>query len=259
MLLTVRMAFDFAAAYDELNPDDRDHLCYAALADERGATRVLDLGCGTGRLTRALAARGRTAVGIDPDPAMLRVARSGPGGEHVDWRRGFSDRADTCSADFAVMSGHVAQVFTDDAAWLRALRDLHRALVADGVLAFESRHPAARAWERWTRAATLRTVDTPDGPVEFWHETAWVSLPLVAYDTVTRDPRTGEDDVHRAVLAFRDAAALELSLGTAGFTVSHRYGDWTRAPLTDDSPEIILVARRGAGPEVGDGADLGSA
>jgi SAM-dependent methyltransferase len=185
MLLTVRMALDFAAAYDDLNPDDQDHLCYATLADELGATRVLDLGCGTGRLTRALAARGRTAVGIDPDPAMLRVARRRPGGEHVDWRLGFSDRADTGSADF-------------------------------------------------TR------------PVEFWHETAWVSLPLVAYDTFTRGPRTGQDDVHREVLAFRDAAALGLSLETAGFTVSQRYGDWQRTPLTTDSPEIILVARRPA-------------
>ncbi|HET6481174.1 MAG TPA: class I SAM-dependent methyltransferase [Actinoplanes sp.] len=238
------MALDFAAAYDELNPADHDYRFYAALADELHATRVIDLGCGTGTLTRLLAGQGRAAVGIDPDPEMLRVAKEKPGGEHVDWRLGFSDRAGTSSADFAVMSGHVAQVFRDDDAWSDALQHLHRALVPHAVLAFESRNPDARTWQRWTRQATLRTVDTPEGPVEFWHETAWVSLPLVAYDTLTRNLNTGEETCDRDVLAFRAPSALARSLETAGFTVAGQYGDWQREPLTADSPEIILVAHR---------------
>ncbi|WP_432967345.1 class I SAM-dependent methyltransferase [Dactylosporangium sp. CA-233914] len=238
------MVLDFAAAYDQLNPDDDDYRFYAALADELGVTRVIDLGCGTGTLTRLLASRGRAAVGIDPDPDMIRVARQRSGGEHVDWRLGFSDCADTGSADFAVMSGHVAQVFRDDDAWSRTLRDLHRALLPNGTLTFESRNPGAHAWEQWTRQATLRTLDTVEGPVEFWHETAWVSLPLVAYDTFTRNPRTGEQAANRDILAFRDVPVLVDSLETAGFSVSHQYGDWQRTPLSPGSREIILVAHR---------------
>ena len=238
------MAWDFAAAYDELNADDDDYRFYAALADELRATRALDLGCGTGTLTRLLAAGGRAAVGIDPDPQMLRVARERPGAEQVDWRLGGSERADTGAADFAVMTGHVAQVFRSDEAWSGVLADLHRALVPGGTLAFESRNPAARAWERWTRQQTLRTLSRPDGPVEFWHETASVSLPLVGYDTFTRHQRTGEEEVTRDVLAFREASTLARSLTDAGFSIADRYGDWQRSPLTAGSPEIILVARR---------------
>lgn len=37
--------------------------------------RVLDLGCGTGHLTAALAARGARVVGLDNDPAMIEYAR----------------------------------------------------------------------------------------------------------------------------------------------------------------------------------------
>src|SRR5204862_7408313 len=37
--------------------------------------RIADLGCGTGISTRLLAARGRDVVGIDPNDAMLDVAR----------------------------------------------------------------------------------------------------------------------------------------------------------------------------------------
>jgi hypothetical protein len=112
------------------------------------------------------------------------------------------------------------------------------------ALAFESRNPAAKAWERRTRDATLRTLDTPEGPIEFWHETAWVSLQLVAYDTFTRNLRTGEEESNRDVLAFRDASSLVGSLDRAGLTVLHQYGDWQRQPLTTEAPEIILIAQR---------------
>ncbi len=51
----------------------------AGLAAERGATTIVDLGCGTGMLTRALAAQGYRMMGIDPAPTMLAVARRRPG------------------------------------------------------------------------------------------------------------------------------------------------------------------------------------
>jgi len=142
------------------------------------------------------------------------------------------------------MSGHVAQVFRADAAWTAALHDLHRALVPNGTLAFESRNPTVRGWERWTRQTTLRTLDTPEGSVEFWHETAWVSLPLVAYDTFTRNLETHDETSNRDVLAFRDLPSLIHSLEATGFSVLCQYGDWQRIPLAPESPEIILVARR---------------
>ena len=171
---------------------------------------------------------------------MLRAARSKPSA--VDWRLGRSDSTPAACADFAVMSGHVAQIFHDS--WASTLDDLHRAVVPGGTLAFESRNPAFRGWERWTRRSTLRTVDTPAGPVEFWHETAWVSLPLVAYDTITRNLRTGEEESDRDVLSFRDEETLASSLEAAGFEVTRRYGNWQSAPVAPDLPELIFVARR---------------
>lgn len=46
--------------------------------------RVLDAGCGTGRVAIRLAERGVTVVGVDADPSMLDVARDlAP---HLDWR-----------------------------------------------------------------------------------------------------------------------------------------------------------------------------
>jgi SAM-dependent methyltransferase len=242
--LTARVSFDFQAAYDELNPGDYDYRFYAGLAASASVSCAVDLGCGTGTLARMIASRGTRVVGVDPDPEMLRVARSKDPEGRVDWRLGYSEVLDPESAEFAVMSGHVAQVFVEDDAWLAALRDLHRTLVPGGLLAFESRNPGARAWEAWTRGLTLRTVDTPEGAVEFWHETAIVDLPQVSYDTLTRNLRTGAATTNRDVLAFRDERTLRASLTQAGFEVDHVYGDWNRTAPAIASPDLIVIARK---------------
>lgn len=46
------------------------------LLQEFGGSRVLDAGCGTGRVAIELAARGMETVGLDADEAMLTTARA---------------------------------------------------------------------------------------------------------------------------------------------------------------------------------------
>jgi SAM-dependent methyltransferase len=46
------------------------------LLRESGGTRVLDAGCGTGRVAIELADRGFSVVGVDVDPGMLSAART---------------------------------------------------------------------------------------------------------------------------------------------------------------------------------------
>lgn len=45
------------------------------LLDPQPGERILDLGCGTGQLTEAIAERGATVIGIDADPAMIAEAQ----------------------------------------------------------------------------------------------------------------------------------------------------------------------------------------
>ncbi|MEV4056509.1 class I SAM-dependent methyltransferase [Amycolatopsis sp. NPDC049688] len=62
-----------------------------ALAAAFALTRddvVLDLGCGTGQLTRVLAPRAGAVLGMDPEPAMLAQARQATAEPNVTWLLG---------------------------------------------------------------------------------------------------------------------------------------------------------------------------
>jgi SAM-dependent methyltransferase len=70
-----------AASYDRLRPADAAwHELFAVLVEEGALAggRVLDVGCGTGQLTRALAQLGARAWGVDPSEEMLARARAHP-------------------------------------------------------------------------------------------------------------------------------------------------------------------------------------
>lgn len=233
------------ALYDHDNPRGTDTDFYLQLAADLDASRILDLGCGTGLLTRELAATtGRQVIGVDPAPAMLAVARRHPDAERVQWIEGDASALGTPEADLVVMTGNVAQIFLDDDEWAATLRAIHAALRPGGHLAFESRNPEDRAWERWNRDATYERIDSPFGPMECWLELVSVGTDRVRFEGHNVFTATGEVVVASSELRFRGKAEVTASLVTAGFTVEQVHGDWERGPLTSASREIVFLARR---------------
>ena len=232
------------ALYDIENSCGADTDFYQGLAAELDAHRILDLGCGTGLLTRELATPGRQVVGVDPAPAMLAVARRQPGTERVRWVEGDARALETHEADLLVMTGNVAQVFLDDADWRTTLAAIHAALRPGGYLAFESRNPDDRAWERWNRAATYEQFDSPNGPMKSWLELVRVGDGRVSFEGHNIFLSTGEVVVAKSELRFRSLEELTDTLTDARFTVEHVYGDWKKGPLLSTSRVMIFVARR---------------
>jgi SAM-dependent methyltransferase len=237
------------ALYDALNPAGPDTAFYLQLA--QGAARVADLGCGTGLLACALAQQGHRVTGIDPSPEMLRVARKRPHAEEVTWIEGDAKAlAFTGPMDLVLMTGHVAQIFLDDDALLETLRAARYALRNGGRIAFDSRDPAAQAWERWTKAESARRIDVARvGGVDVWHERDATPDPQdassggrVRFDTHYRFESTGETLVAASELRFRDQDELADLLTKAGFGTVEWYGDWDRSGVSAASRELIAVA-----------------
>jgi SAM-dependent methyltransferase len=132
-----------------------------------GAQLVVELGAGTGKLTRAVAALGVRVVAVEPDPRMLAVLR-GLGLEGVE---GSAEEIpfDDGVAD-AVVAGSSLHWFELAA----ALREIHRVLRPDGRFAFgwnhrDDRHPAIAAMSETVYAAQGRL------PGPRWRSRDWAA------------------------------------------------------------------------------------
>ncbi|MFG3705256.1 class I SAM-dependent methyltransferase [Micromonospora sp. NPDC047670] len=238
--------------YDAECPWARDDDWFLALVDETPAVRVLDLGCGTGRLALGVAAAGHTVTGVDPAGPSLAAARARPGADRVTWIEGTSAALPGRSFDVAVMTSHVAQFFVDDAEWARTLADLARALVPGGRLAFDSRDPADRRWERWNPVDSRRLITLPDGDVvRAWTEVTAVAGGVVGY-THHYLFADGEELLSSATLRFRTEEELRVSLRAAGFTVERVSGGWGGEPVGRGDGEFLVVARRTSTPGTDD-------
>jgi SAM-dependent methyltransferase len=231
---------DLVGLYDLDNPGGEDHAYYRALADELDARSIIDLGCGTGLLTRSLAKPGRTVVGIDPSRTMLDHARRQPGAGSVTWVQGDAAAlAPTGTADLAICTGNaIMHISPEDLP--AALTSLARALRPGGTLGFETRNPAYREWERWTPEATYGERDTAAGRLREWLEVTEVAKGRVVFDAHNVFP-DGEHRVYTSVLFFRTAKEFETALDSAGFTAVAVSGDWHGAPVEERS--VILVFR----------------
>ncbi|MBK8903423.1 MAG: class I SAM-dependent methyltransferase [Anaerolineaceae bacterium] len=230
--------------YDIENPHGPDFDFYLQLASELKAQRILDLGCGTGLLTRQLAVAGRQVTGVDPSSAMLAYARRQPGAERVRWIEGDSSALGTPAADLVLMTSNVAQVFLDDAEWAATQRHIHAALRPGGHLAFESRNPADRGWERWNPETTFARLETPHGPMETWLAVVGVGNGRVHFQGHNLFKNTGEDLIVTSTLRFRSHAEISASLREAGFAIEQVYGTWEREAFEETSRMMIFVARR---------------
>lgn len=233
------------AVYDIENAGRDDVEFYLALAAELGAHDVADLGCGTGVLAVELAERGHRVTGVDPSAAMLGVARQRHDAALVSWVHGEAATLEPATADLAVMTGHVAQVFLSDHEWSVTVRNLWQAIRPGGHLAFESRNPEAAAWTAWNKDESRSTFTTRAGEsFESWVDVTSIGPGLVAFDGHTVFTATGEHLVSASTLRFRTRDELQASLSDAGFEVRVVYGDWHRGPATLQSAELIVVARR---------------
>ncbi|MBO3744154.1 methyltransferase domain-containing protein [Actinoplanes flavus] len=175
-----RAAAGAPAAFTARHPDgdvlhfDPAAWCQDSIAGDEGLLArctgpTLDIGCGPGRLTRALAATGRPALGIDISAAAVRLARRR---EAVALRRDIFGPVPGAGRwrHLLLADGNIG-IGGDPRRLLDRCRQL---LAADGRLHAELAPPGTTAWSGTT------TVHTPDGDDEL----PWARLPLDALPAV---------------------------------------------------------------------------
>lgn len=136
--------------------------------------RVLDAGCGTGRIAIELARRGLAVVGVDLDVVMLAQARANA--PHLDWRLGdLASIALDYPFDAVLLAGNV-MVYLTPGTEAATIANMARHLKPDGlvVAAFELPAPSwskltLKAYDQQAAAAGLTRIER----WSTWSQNTW--------------------------------------------------------------------------------------
>ena len=247
-----------ARLYDVF-PFEEDLPLYLELAAAEGG-RVLEPGCGTGRVLIPLARAGHQVTGLDASPHMLAVAREklASAGPAVAARVRLVE-ADMRSFDlgerfdFAVIAVRSFAYLLARSDQQEALSGVAAHLRPGGLLALDLLHPSP-AWllePPGSLRQDLAQYD-PEHGMTLVRTEAVVSTDLAAQVRVIRSAYevvAGDGSVTKRFVEwpFRFTYRFEAEhlLERAGFEIEAVYGGYQHEPFTTDSRVMLLLARRG--------------
>jgi SAM-dependent methyltransferase len=217
---------------------------------------VLELGCGTGRLTFPLGRAGVRVVGVDRSAAMLararqrlrRARRTGVQLVRADirqlpFRRPFA----MAMAPYGVLQSLLRE--SDLRATLEAV---HRAL-APGATFGVDLVADLPAWQEYRRRVSLKGWR---GPRSDAHVTLVETVRqdrarrLTIFDQEFTERRGSRRQVHRFSLTFRTLSVPQMArrLERAGFEVTALLGDYAGGPWDPRAEVWMILARKRAAP-----------
>jgi SAM-dependent methyltransferase len=263
-------AYADAENYDVLENDDGIAF-YTALAQETGGP-VLEIACGTGRVTIPIARLGLAVTGLDVVPEMLDQARPKSADLPIRWVEADGRDFDLGQRFRLIfLTGNAFQQFLTNADQDGLLRCAHAHLHPDGLFAFETRNPVwstpstrddldARIEQSRQNGGFFALLETRDEEFPWQTYTATDGREIRESLTQTYDPLTqilrltfyerwteGNEErtkIGYESLRFNFPQELDALLTHHGFTIIRQYGDWTLEPLTPTSRSIIVVCRK---------------
>ena len=247
----------WADIYDSIYAYVREDIPFYVREAARSGGPVLELGCGTGRVTLPIAQSGVDVAGLDNSEGMLEKARSKArlleDGHirmelHVGDMRDFSlDR--TFSLIIIPFRGFLALLSVEDR--VRCLTSIRDHLEPDGRLIFNVFVPDPQMLvEDEDAAFHLRDVTDPDtGRTSVvWQQTRVDTFNQVLSVRLIVDEIDGEGTVGKRFYRdyqIRYAHRFEILhlLERCGYEVVDLYGDFDYSPFDEESGEMVWVAK----------------
>lgn len=232
---------------------------YCAAARQYGGP-VLELGCGTGRITLAIAEAGHHIVGLDISERMLERAR----GKRATLRREARERVHLVQGDMTqfdlgekfrtvLIPFRPFQHLLETEEQMACLNCVRTHLARDGrlILDFFQTDPERMHDPMFQKESQLVEYDLPGGRhVALSERVAAFHRGLQRNDVemifrVTHADGKQERLVMAWTLRYFFRYEVEHLLARCGFQLETVYGNFDRSPLGDTSPEMIFVAKAG--------------
>jgi SAM-dependent methyltransferase len=244
--------YDVPELYDLMFPPGPAEAFYRGVAGEVAVPvggAVLELACGSGRLTLPLARDGHAVVGLDQSEAMLTAARdkaraAGVGVELIagDMRDFALGRA--FSLVMVAQNSLLHLLTTDDL--VRCLRRVREHLAPGGRFAFDVFVPSPRllAREAGKRYEIGRYLHPTRGELLLEETVEWNMAAQVNRATWYVSTAAARD-VFVVPLHLRAIFPQELPLllAAAGLTLESRFGDFAGGPFIADSRHQVCICR----------------
>ena len=247
----------WADVYDSIYAYVREDIPFYVQEASRSGGPVLELGCGTGRVTLPIAQSGIDIVGLDNSEGMLEKARGKArlledGHGRMDLRMG-DMRAFSLDRTFPLIiipfRGFLALLSVEEQ--VRCLTAIKKHLGPDGRLIFNIFVPDPQMLvEDEDAAFHLRDVTDPDTGRTFviWQQTRVdtynqvLSVRLIV-DETDQNGTVGKRFYRDYRIRYAYRIEILHLLERCGFEVVDLYGDFDCSPFDEDSGEMVWVAR----------------
>lgn len=240
--------YEDAALYDEENSTfEPDGPFFLDLIGQHGQP-VLEIACGTGRLTIPIAKRGIAITGLDVVPGMLRHAQQKAADLPIQWIEADARRFQLEQRYKLIFAGGFFQHLLDRADQEAVLANVRAHLAPDGVFALNVFFPHADSLEASDVEKEWFSYVNPRGQtVSVAGTDQYDAIRQIRTETAIRRWTDADGQPQERVAPLQQRMffpqELEALLHYNGFTVLNRYGDYDRQPLTDDHHLMILVCR----------------
>ena len=241
--------------YDRENEGHQPELALLLKTANKSSGKIIDLACGTGRITIPLANYEVDCIGVDIHPAMLQRAREKAEHLSIRWVEQDCRRLDLgVRAQLIYSVGNSFQHFLTNEDQDGLLSSVNRHLEMDGLFIFDTRFPSAEELLQPPTEEYWRSYQDGDATVDLHTVSQYDALEQIQlYTTIRRykgaDGNVVDEERTQIRLRYVFPKEMERLLEKHGFEIQEIYGDWQETILTAEHQEMIYVCKKRQNPK----------
>lgn len=215
---------------------------------------IIDLACGTGRLTIPLASKGYELIGVDLHTGMLKQAqrKARELDLQIEWVEQDCTQLNLdVKSPLVYMVGNSIQHFHTNESQNQLLSSIHNHLLENGVFIFGTRFPSSEELLQPNTEEYWKTyIDTNSNEeVDVYTISNYDALSQIQHYTTIRRFKNANGEVineKRTNISLRYTYPKEMErlLAENRFDVVQVYKDWKGTPIDNESYEMIYVCRK---------------